>query len=349
MTDLPNPLTSSDCDLRNFQFMPLDVLRLRDSDTAAIASGEEFRCAVLLWCASWHQVPAASLPDNDMSLASLAGMGRAVKDWIKLRDGALRGWIKCSDGRFYHPVISEKAMEAFIGKEEFQEASGNKKSRQERWRARCKELYQCLRELGISVPPGASLSTLESILASTLASTNVDSKASHVDATVDNYVDGDLSTRDKSETGLRGTGTGTGTGTGILKTFTTPAGVVVGNDAPDLFGGQPGKPEDPPQTRKVPDCPHQKIIDLFHEVFSMATRVRVWNETRQTHLRTRWAEKPARQNLDWWQKFFEFILTSDFLTSKTPTQPGKRPFVLSLDWLVKAENMAKVIEGKYHV
>lgn len=33
--------------------------RLRDSDIATKAKGDEFRCAVLLWCAAWHQVPAA--------------------------------------------------------------------------------------------------------------------------------------------------------------------------------------------------------------------------------------------------------------------------------------------------
>lgn len=93
--------------------MPLDVVRLRDSDISAIANGDEFRCAVLLWCASWHQVPAASIPDDDVILAQLAGFGRVVKEWKKVRDGALRGWIKCSDGRLYHPVVAEKAGEAW--------------------------------------------------------------------------------------------------------------------------------------------------------------------------------------------------------------------------------------------
>lgn len=93
--------------------MPLDVVRLRDSDIAAISSGDEFRCAVLLWCASWHQVPAASLPDDDIVLAQLAGYGRVIKEWKKVREGSLRGWVKCSDGRLYHPVVAEKANEAW--------------------------------------------------------------------------------------------------------------------------------------------------------------------------------------------------------------------------------------------
>lgn len=116
MNELPNPLTPADCDLRDFAFMPLDVQRLRDSDLAALESPECCWYAVLLWCASWHQLPAASLPDDDRVLAQLAGFGRVVKEWQRVREGALRGWIKCSDGRLYHPVVAEKACDAWESK-----------------------------------------------------------------------------------------------------------------------------------------------------------------------------------------------------------------------------------------
>ena len=61
--------------------MPLDVVRLRDSGLTAKASGDEFRAAVLLWCASWHQVPAASLPDDNRQLAKFAGYGKVVREF----------------------------------------------------------------------------------------------------------------------------------------------------------------------------------------------------------------------------------------------------------------------------
>lgn len=116
IAEVAQPLTPADCDLRDFAFMPLDVVRLRDSDLAVTAEADEFRCAVLLWCASWHQVPAASLPDDDKILAQYAGYGRVVKEWMKVRDGALRGWVKCADGRLYHAVVAEKANEAWLAK-----------------------------------------------------------------------------------------------------------------------------------------------------------------------------------------------------------------------------------------
>lgn len=113
---LPAPLTPADCNLQDFAFMPLDVARLRDSDMAAYESPEACWAAVLLWSAAWHQVPAASLPDDDRFLAKAAGYGRVVKEWANVRDGALHGWVKCADGRLYHPVVAEKALESWRAK-----------------------------------------------------------------------------------------------------------------------------------------------------------------------------------------------------------------------------------------
>jgi hypothetical protein len=96
--------------------MPLDVVRLRDSDIATIASGEGFRAAVMLWCAAWHQVPAASLPNDDRMLARLAGYGRDLDGWKEVKEDAIRGFVECSDGRIYHPEIAERAKSAWAAK-----------------------------------------------------------------------------------------------------------------------------------------------------------------------------------------------------------------------------------------
>ncbi len=116
MTDRPAPLTAPGTDLRDFGFMPLDVVRLRDSDLAS-APDAVFRVAVLLWCIAWHQVPAASLPDDDAVIARMLGFGRDLKGWKRIREaGGLRGWVLCSDGRLYHPVVAQKANEAWQAK-----------------------------------------------------------------------------------------------------------------------------------------------------------------------------------------------------------------------------------------
>lgn len=114
------PLVPAEIDLRDFEFMPLDVFRLRESDLAAIATGDEFRAAVMLWCACWHQVPASSIPSDDRVLAKLAGYARDLDGWLAVKIEAMRGFVECDDGRFYHPVIAEKAIEAWTKRLAFQ-------------------------------------------------------------------------------------------------------------------------------------------------------------------------------------------------------------------------------------
>jgi hypothetical protein len=158
------PLTPPECDLRKFPFMPLDVARLRDSDLVMLSTPDEFRAAVLLWCASWHQVPAGSLPDNDRALAQLAGYGVALKEWQAAREGSMRGWVKCSDGRLYHPVVCEKAREAFARLAVTESVRTSNAERQARWRAEHSRLTAELRARGVKPPKGANNEQLQELL-----------------------------------------------------------------------------------------------------------------------------------------------------------------------------------------
>jgi hypothetical protein len=110
---MTEPITPPDCDLRDFVWMPIDCNRLLTSETWVLGSADEKVASLTLWMKSWHQVPAGSLPDNDKMMAH---MSEAGAKWSKVRDHALRGWVKCSDGRFYHPVVCEKAREAWANK-----------------------------------------------------------------------------------------------------------------------------------------------------------------------------------------------------------------------------------------
>lgn len=112
MSDLPVPLTPADCDLQDFEFMPVMVRRLLKSETWSLGTGDERAAAVALWFESWHQVPAASLPSDDRLLKRLADSDK----WGKVKAQALRGWVLCADGRMYHPVVAEKALESWIEK-----------------------------------------------------------------------------------------------------------------------------------------------------------------------------------------------------------------------------------------
>ncbi len=149
MTDeLPIPLVPSEVDLRDFPFMPLDIRRLLTSETWIEAADDPKLGHVLvcLWCESWHQVPAASLPSNERVLARLAMCTGA--EWAALRDRAMEGWVKCSDGLWYHPVVAEKALEAWEGKwnrpDRAEERSEHgRRAAQARWKNRRVVPEQC--------------------------------------------------------------------------------------------------------------------------------------------------------------------------------------------------------------
>lgn len=112
-TELAEPLTSPECDLRGLEWMPLYGDRLFESDTWLMASPEGRGAALALWWAAWKQRPAGSLPDQDRALAQLAGYGMAIPAWRAVRDEAMRGWVKCRDGRLYHPMVCALAREAW--------------------------------------------------------------------------------------------------------------------------------------------------------------------------------------------------------------------------------------------
>lgn len=150
---MPEALTPPDCDLRDFAFMPLDASRLLDSDLFALATGDEFKAAIALWCKAWMQIPAGSLPDDDRVLAHLSGAGAK---WKKVKLMALRGFVKCDDGRLYHPVVCEKANEAWAKKQSYRERS--KKGNAKRWGSQKEEEEQSLKDApaipkGVLEPP----------------------------------------------------------------------------------------------------------------------------------------------------------------------------------------------------
>jgi len=113
MTEEIAPLTPENCDLRGLEYMPLLGQHLFGSEFNARATDTEWRAAMTLWWAAWTQQPAASLPDDDIALCRLADLGRDSKTWRKIKQMALYGFTKCSDGRLYHPVLAKQALVAW--------------------------------------------------------------------------------------------------------------------------------------------------------------------------------------------------------------------------------------------
>lgn len=195
MTGLPEPLTPADCNLRGLPFMPLMVAQVMQSETFALSSGDEFKAAFTLWCASWLEVPAASLPNDDRMLEFLS----RAKSWKKVKNMALRGWMLCADGRLYHAVLAEQAVDAWEKRTVYREKEDGKSDRQRRWREQCKQLAAQLRTLGVVPPKGASLEALRNLL-----------EAQGVDDQTSTNVDAGVDGRDAGEMPKTGTVKGQG-------------------------------------------------------------------------------------------------------------------------------------------
>lgn len=112
------------------------------------------------------------------------------------------------------------------------------------------------------------------------------------------------------------------------------------NVPPSIEGGVPPS--------AVPDCPHDQIIALYHQILPMGRQIVAWGDDRKALLRTRWREKKARQNLEWWKRFFTWCSESKFLTGQVPPTNGRTTFEISLPWILKRKNFDNIIEGAYH-
>ncbi len=133
---LPAPMTDPEADLRDRPYMPLFGRRLLDSDLFNLTTGDEFKAAVKLWILAFYQSPPGSLPDNDRILANLSGAG---PQWEQLKEMVLHGWVKCSDGRLYHPVVAESVSVAWEAKKKHIEVNEKARGRMRSFRQRQRE------------------------------------------------------------------------------------------------------------------------------------------------------------------------------------------------------------------
>lgn len=113
LSTLPEPLVVRECDLRDFDYMPIFINRLRGSETwiEARYDHELGYVSMNLWLASWHSEIAASFEDSDNVLSEAAMCDRTR--WRQIRDKVLKSWVLCNDGRWYHPVVAKCAMDAW--------------------------------------------------------------------------------------------------------------------------------------------------------------------------------------------------------------------------------------------
>jgi uncharacterized protein YdaU (DUF1376 family) len=92
---------------------------------------------------------------------------------------------------------------------------------------------------------------------------------------------------------------------------------------------------------------HDQVIAAYHEALPSLSRVKVWSRKRRqaldARIRERVADGKPADGLAYWQNFFAEVAASDFLCGRG----SKSDWCCDLEWLLRPENFAKTIEGRY--
>lgn len=93
--------------------------------------------------------------------------------------------------------------------------------------------------------------------------------------------------------------------------------------------------------------PYAEIVDLFHKILPGNPKIVALSKNRKMQIRARWLNDIP--SLEQWENYFNSVLTSKFLTGQVPPGNGRtKPFVASIDFLIKESNMIKIAEGFYN-
>ncbi len=95
------------------------------------------------------------------------------------------------------------------------------------------------------------------------------------------------------------------------------------------------------KSQRGSQCPHQNIIELYHEKLPEAPIVTTWPESLQKFTRARWQTK-GQDSIEFWEKYFDYVSHSKWLTGQV------KDWCADLEWLVRPTNFNKVLNGRYH-
>jgi len=93
--------------------------------------------------------------------------------------------------------------------------------------------------------------------------------------------------------------------------------------------------------------PVKDVVELWNQMFAdtYATQMELITDTRRKTIQSR--IKNQFNDIEAWTEYFELIKQNDFLMGKAHSR-DRGPFKISLQWVCKPENLAKILEGNYH-
>ena len=106
---------------------------------------------------------------------------------------------------------------------------------------------------------------------------------------------------------------------------------------------------------RIPPCPYERIVELYHEVLPELPKTVVLTNKRRGWINARWRAvcvsegvSAQKEGLEFFKGYFELVKESPFLLGlKSPGKGHSRVFKADLEGLMNESNFTKVIEGKY--
>lgn len=362
MDQLPTPLTPKDCDLRDFHGTLIDRHRLRASRFNSRANNDEWRAGVNLWLSASDEVPAGSLPDDDIDLCRSADLHRDIQAWLTVKAVAMHGWVKCSDGRWYHPVVCEKALEAWIEKltKRRLSAAGNAKRYKlefdsseidAAYRLSCEKLLslnpnsKAFGKIGRVFPAGKSEHNKNAPNGSEQQSTDHPSGSNGDNAT---SPCGTVFHDENPPDGIPQGSLEKGPLEGTLEERKKEG--ISGKVEADFFPGddraEGGDPREPVAKQPVARGRRSEMARDLADVWNEIVGAELGKVQKITAPRIDRIHKILRDEFNddraEWRGFVERIGRSDFLTGR-----GALGWKADFDWCLKPANFVKIVEGKY--
>jgi uncharacterized protein YdaU (DUF1376 family) len=104
----------------------------------------------------------------------------------------------------------------------------------------------------------------------------------------------------------------------------------------------------PTSESRIPPCPIEQIISLYQAHCTRLPRLRVIPDKTKNAISPQWRQDSKFQSLDFWKGFFDYCNENKFLSGQSNPRPGSdKPFRADLNWLVKPEPFANIINEKY--
>lgn len=103
----------------------------------------------------------------------------------------------------------------------------------------------------------------------------------------------------------------------------------------------------PSSAPKAPPCKTQEVIEIFARRCPSLVQPKVIPDAVKGMIADRWRQDPKHQTLEFWEKYFGYCESLDFLSGRATPTRGEKPFRVGLEWVVKSGNFAKIINGNY--